>query len=516
MRSRRIVLALSIVFALLTLIPYLAAYANAGSLRFSGFLFNLADAASYLAKMRQGYDGQWLYRLAFTENPGPGALLFPYYFLLGHLAWIFRLPLIVVWHIARLTGAVIFLLVAWEFFGRIGLAARTRAVAWFLTALGSGFGFLAVILLHGFTSDMWVAEYIPFLGILTNAHFPLASALLLLLVMRVAAPSGTPAVRALLITGGIGALLGAIQPFVILPAGLAMAAWIGIRRMIDGRFPVGAMAGLAAAGLGMLPWVAYDFWITQTLPNFAAWFAQNQTITKPLWDVGLSLGLPGLIVAYLFLRWLLAPGRVGGKIRSIPSGTLLLGLWLAINLVLLYAPISLQRRLMMGLWIPLAALAAPVIERWLFRPNFSIRRGWIVGVPLVLTNATLFGFLLIGGLRHMPELFLSRDEAAAVDWLNANARGSVVLASPVLSEWLPGMAGVRVVYGHPMETLDGEATKAAVEDYFSGTGSTRLPFERGVDYLVVGPREQDYHGVLDLTAFGEPIIFETVTIYPVP
>jgi hypothetical protein len=415
-----------------------------------------------------------------------------------------------------MAGAVAFLCVTWEFFGRIGLASRTRAVAWFLAAFGSGFGFAAVILLHGFTSDMWVAEYIPFLGMLTNAHFPLATALLLLLVMRIAFPSRRTTALSLLITAAIGSILGAIQPFVILPAGLALVFWIGIRRTPSGRFPEGAIANLIAAGLGMLPWVVYDFWITQTLPNFAAWFAQNQTPTKPVWDVALSLGLPGVIVVFLFGRWLLAPGSLNGKFRSISSGTLLLGLWLAINLTLLYAPISLQRRLMLGMWIPFAALAAPKIETWLFRPTFSIRRGGIVGVPLVLTNALLFGLLLFGGLSRNPNLFLSRDEAAAVDWLDANARGSVVLASPDLSMWLPGMAAVRVVYGHPMETLNGEETKAAVEDYFSGTGSNRLPLERGVNYVVIGPREQLFNGQLDLAAFGKPLTFGTVNIYPVP
>jgi hypothetical protein len=515
MRSRRIILVLSIIFALLTLIPYLAAYANAGSLRFTGFLFNLGDAASYLAKMRQGYDGQWLYHLAFTEDPGPGAFLFPWYLLLGHLARIFRLPLIAVWQIARMIGAVTFLLVAWEFFGRIGLASRARAVAWFLAAFGSGFGFVAVILLHGFTSDMWVAEYIPFVGMLTNAHFPLATALLLLLVMRIASPSRTPAAISLLISGAIGVMLGAIQPFVILPAGLALTVWIGYRRLASGRFPEGALAGLIAAALGMLPWVVYDLGITQSLPNFAAWFAQNQTPTPPLWDLALSMGLPGLMVAFLFGKWLLAPGTLGGRIRSIPSGTLLLGLWLAINLVLLYAPISLQRRLMMGMWIPLAALAAPKIESWLFRPVFSIKRGWIVGVPLVLTNATLFGFLLIGGLRHYPDLFLSRDESAAVDWLNANARGSVALASPDLSLWLPGMAGVRVVYGHPMETPNAGETKAAVEDFFSGVDTVGFLSEHPIDFILFGPREKSYGGNLIGIQTEKPLIFGSVIIHPV-
>jgi hypothetical protein len=516
MRSRLFIPILSIVLALLTLVPYLIAYASAGSLRFTGFLFNFADAASYLAKMRQGYEGQWLYHLAFTDNPGPGVLFFPWYLLLGHLARIFSLPLIAVWQIARIAGATVFLIVVWEFFGRIGLAPRSRAIAWVFTALGSGFGFVAIILLHGFTSDLWVAEYIPFLGMLTSAHFPLAIGLILLIVMRVARPVGRQTIFSLPTTAAIGAALGAIQPFGILPAGLALAVWIVWRRVASGRFPEGSVAGLVAAALGMLPWVVYDFWVTQTLPNFASWFSQNQTATQPLWDIALSMGLPGLIVAISFGQWLRTPENIRSKIRSIPLGTLLLGIWLVINLFLLYAPFSLQRRLMMGMWIPMVALAAPKIEAWLFSPAFSIPRGWIIGIPLVLTNAAFFGFLLVAGIRHNPNLFLTRDEAAAIDWLNANAQGSVVLASPEISVWLPGLAGVRVVYGHPMETPDAQAAKAAVEDYFSGTGSARLPVERGADYVVIGPRELTFNGKLDLVAFGKPITFGTVDIYSVP
>jgi hypothetical protein len=514
MRSRITILVFSIVFALLTLIPYLVAYGSAGAFRFMGFLFNPFDAASYLAKMRQGYDGQWLYHLAFTGDPGPGALLFAWYLLLGHLAWVFRLPLIVVWHIARLMGVTVFLVVAWEFFGHLRLTPRARVIAWVITALGSGFGFAAIVS-GTFTSDLWVAEYIPFLGMITSAHFPLVTALLLLLLMRIAMPSSKPGAVSLLVTVVIGTLLGALQPFAILPIGLALAVWTFWRRAVDGRFPEGTAAGLIAAGAGMLPWVVYDFWITQTLPNFASWFAQNQTPTPPVWDVALSLGLPGLIVVITFVLWLRSLGSVREKIRSIPSETLLLGLWLAINLVLLYAPFSLQRRLMLGMWIPLSALAAPKIEAWVFRPAASIARGLIVAVTLVLTNLIFLAVILLAGLQHNPALFLSHDEAVAVDWLNANARGSVVLASPELSLWLPGMAGVRVVYGHPMETPNANEAKAAVEDYFSGKASNQLLMDRGVQYIVLGPREETYKGILDLTAFGKPIIFGSVIIYPI-
>ncbi|MGB7537653.1 MAG: hypothetical protein WBM17_03865, partial [Anaerolineales bacterium] len=351
MRSRLPIIAISLIIALLTLIPYALAYAGAGEYRFTGFLFNPYDAASYLAKMRQGYNGQILYSLAFTEDPGPGALLFPYYLILGHLARLLKLPLIAIWHTARILGGAFFLTVAWEFFGRIGLSDRGRRIAWIILILGSGFGFLAVPF-GAFTADLWVAEYIPFLGLLTSAHFPLGSGLILLLAIRIALPASRPTAFSLATAFILGTALAVLQPFGFLPLGLALAVWMVWMRIFQGRFPEGALLHLAAAGLGFLPWAVYDFWITQSLPKFAMWFSQNQTPTPPLWDIALSLGLPGLILAVSFVRWILFRAPARQKLGTVRSEVLLPALWLALNLVLLYAPFSLQRRLMLGMWIP--------------------------------------------------------------------------------------------------------------------------------------------------------------------
>ena len=79
------------------------------------------------------------------------------------------------------------------------------------------------------------------------------------------------------------------------------------------------------------------------------------------------------------------------------------------------------------------------------------------------------------------------DTAAAVDWLNANAQGSVVLASPENSAWLPGMAGVRVVYGHSMETPNAGRVLEDVETFFrSADGDTRMRIltDHQVDWIM--------------------------------
>ncbi|MBN2085859.1 MAG: hypothetical protein JW748_11615 [Anaerolineales bacterium] len=486
MRSRLPVIGISLAVALLTLIPYGLVYASAGEYRFTGFLFNPYDAASYLAKMRQGYEGQILYSLAFTEAPGPGALFFTYYILLGHLARLLHFPLIVIWHIARILGGAFFLTAAWEFFGRIGLSTRGRRIAWIILLLGSGFGFLAVPL-GAFTADLWVAEYIPFLGLLTSAHFPLASGLILLLAVRIALLASRPTALSLAAAFVLGTALAAIQPFGFLPLGMALAAWMAWMRVARGRFPEGALQHLAAAGFGFLPWAVYDFWVTRNLPKFAMWFTQNQTPTPPVWDVALSMGLPGVIVCVSFIRWIFIRAPMREKLTAVRSESLLAALWLAINLALLYAPIPLQRRLMLGMWIPLAALAAPKLESLLFGPALRPRHAVYTAISLGATNLVFLAAVGFNALGRNPLLFLSPDAAAAVDWLNANARGSVVLASPEYSAWLPGMAGARVVYGHGMETPDAGRALADVETFFASVDEelrARILSDRQVDLVL--------------------------------
>jgi hypothetical protein len=366
------------------------------------------------------------------------------------------------------------------------------------------------------TSDLWVSEYIPLYGMLTSAHFPLATALILLLVMRIALPGSKPAVFPLLVTLLFGFLLGALQPFAILPTGLALAFWIILRRITAGRFPDGAVANLCATGFGILPWAVHDLWVVRSSPQLASWFAQNQTPTAPVWDIALSLGLPGLVCTISLARWILAPGKFPDKIRSTAPETLLLGIWAAVNLLLLFAPFSLQRRLMLGLWIPLVALAAPKIACWIFRPAPSRTRALVAAV-LLLPSSVFFLLALISGImQHNPLLYLSHDEAVAVDWLTANAGpGSVVLASPEISAWLPGAAGVRVVYGHPMETPDAEQALGAVEGLYSGEGCTCLLTMKRINFILLGPRELAYGGNLNMAQFGDPIDFGSVSIYQV-
>ncbi len=509
------ILFLSLGLALLTLLPYAWAAAAADSRHeFAGFLLNPLDGLTYLAKMRQGWQGSWLFTLPFTTDPGRGSFLFAYYLLLGHIARWLHAPLLVVFHTARVAAGAFMLITVWVFTGTISRDPRTRRLAWWVMAVGSGLGWIAA-LAGGFTADLWVAEFVPFLSLLSSAHFPLALALILWIAMRLALPP-----KPMTFPRGIGlwllaTALAVLQPFALIPIGIAAGVWALWMRWRAGRFPEGSVIGLGLIGLAAVPWLAYDLLLTRTHPQLAIWAAQNLTPTPPIWDVALSSGLLG-VLAVVAVAWRgIRPGSV--EVAS-PESQSFFVVWAVSGALLLYAPLALQRRLMMGWFFPLAGLAVPLLAYWIGqarRPGMRIAVSFALLVP---SNVLILAALAGGIMRREPALFLTRDEAAALAYLSeASPASPVVLASPELGAFIPGFSGARVVYGHPMETPDAaEAERAVIEFYTAKGGATQEEFLQhyDVDFVVLGPRERALGGALHLSltpAFheGEVTVYST-------
>jgi hypothetical protein len=244
---------------------------------------------------------------------------------------------------------------------------------------------------------------------------------------------------------------------------------------------------LLVVGVFAAPWLVYDFWATATHPALAAWNAQNLTPSPPLWDALLSGGVPLLLAL---------PGIVVAARRRAPLDLVPL-VWLALTIIALYAPFSLQRRLSLGVWTPLVLLAA-IGLRDLIWPRVAMRwRPVALGVIVALSlPGNLLVYTATLGAIQKPDpkqgIFLTRDEADALDWLRDNIPPrALVLASPTTGLHLPARTDARVIYGHPFETVDADARKHAVEDFFAG----RVPPEQflaqyPVNYIFYGPREQ--------------------------
>ncbi len=100
----------------LTCLPYVAAWWLApDGTQYTGLLVNPLDGETYFAKMQQGARGDWLFHLPFTPEPHQGAFVNTFYLVLGHLSALLRLPVPLVYHLARAIAGLFLLLVAYRF-----------------------------------------------------------------------------------------------------------------------------------------------------------------------------------------------------------------------------------------------------------------------------------------------------------------------------------------------------------------------------------------------------------------
>ena len=117
----RFVLLVSLLALTITSVPYVIGAVTATEDRvFGGFVLALEDCYSYLAKMRQGAEGAWLFHIAYTPEPHMGTLFFPFHLLLGKIAAL--LPggdlttrMVWVYHAARWVFGIGLLLTVYRF-----------------------------------------------------------------------------------------------------------------------------------------------------------------------------------------------------------------------------------------------------------------------------------------------------------------------------------------------------------------------------------------------------------------
>jgi hypothetical protein len=493
-RSRLVMYA---VLLLLVGLPYLIAWKLAGAeIVFGGFLFNPIDGYSYLAKMHQGWQGSWRFTLPFSAQPGNGAYIFLFYLLLGHIARITLFPFQVVFHLARLAGALFMVWSLNRFIerslpGRMGVRS-----ALFLTAFGSGMGWLA--LAAGlFTADLWVSEAYPFLSAYNNPHFPISLGLLVWLIMpinqdsRIAQQTGSGRNWFSGWKFGLGAMaLAELSPFgsilALLISGI-LAVW---EQWELKTFKPASSWLLRAAwiGVGAGPVLLYTWWAVQIDPVLAGWNVQNLTPSPPWWDLAISLS-PVLPIAVA--GCVLALKQKQHEIRPAL-------VWGLLALLIVSLPLGLQRRFLIGIYVPIGILAVLAL---IHLCNRSRAGNLLLVCVLGLSLPSNLVVLLAGwqGISSQDErIYLSADEVEALKWISDNTNeDALLLAGPESGLLIPAWTGRRVLYGHPFETVDAVHERALVEDFFAGRLTTHAAWlmieQRQVDFIYRGPRERGGH-----------------------
>lgn len=497
-----------VVVSLALVVPYIIAFFAGGSKHvFIGFLNNPIDGATYLAKMYEGRLGSWQFYLPYTENPGKGAYILLYYLFLGHLAGWLHLSLILTYHLARIVGSGLLLYTIIRFYDIIfARQPELYKIALWLTALGSGLGWL-IVLSGVLPSDFWVAEAYPFLAMFTNPHFPLGLALLVGSFTLLLEDHAKWRLLRLTI---YGLLIAVVLPFALAVVLLVAGVWLGWNMIEKRQFPWQPVCCMGILGG---PYLLYQFWIINTQPALAAWNAQNLTQSPAAWDFLLSFS-PAIILSGFGIYRLVKEQDT----RHDPITPVLLA-WFGLSLVLIYFPFPLQRRFMLGFYIPVAVLAVYGID--FIQNRLPQTSRWLGPLTLGLslpTNILLIIMAMMGIFTHVPTLYLSQDEANAFDWIAANTpANAVILSSPQMGLLIPAETGRRVLYGHPFETVNASQEEARVRAFYQTNGKPGVVMfqNRGVGYVMVGPRENALGGKLDLSSYPVAFNSDTLKIYQV-
>ena len=492
----RWVIAFASVVMLITGLPYVIAFGAQGSeWVFSGFLFGIEDGNSYIAKMLDGYHGDWLFRTPYSTAPQDGAVVFLPYLLLGKLAYAsnLHLSLILIFHTFRIVAGIASFFATYGFIALFTSSAKSRKFALVIIMLGGGLGWLLVILGKGqwlgtLPLEFYSPESFGFLSTFGIPHLAMARALLLFGLTAYLLRHGVMA-------GGLWLALGFFQPVAVAVAWAVVGAhiaslWIynvwSSRQNLLPKWDEWRtyLRQAILAGLISAPIVIYSTFIFWVDPFLQAWKWSGQNLITSPHPLHYLLAY-GLLLPFAFIgaRWVI--------VRRDRKGFLPIA-WLLIFPLLVYAPVDFQRRLAEGVWVAIVILTVIAIDN-----IRSKKRLLFSGLTALTLPSTLF--LLIGGYisarQLAPPTFFPVDKTAAFEYISDVAhKDAVVLTSFDTGNSLPAWAPVRVVIGHGPESVGLAELQPRVASFYQSStdDQTRkdIIVEFEVRYIFWGPDER--------------------------
>lgn len=500
---------LGTVALLLASLPYLLAWLQTppGHV-YSGLLHNIDDGAVYRSWMHQVALGRFFQENWFCVEPQRSVLFNVWFLILGTVSK--GIGLVAAEHAGRVVGGALLLWGIARLVRETIPGERARRLAFALACFGSGLGWLwgGFDPARGFDKqpiDLFQPEAVTFLSLHYSPLFAPATAAMVWFAVSFLRAERTGNWRDWGLAAGCIALLGNFHSYDI----VQLLALAGLFRLVSDavsrRLNRAGWLRLVGLGLAAAPTAGWVWWASKVDPLFHA-RALTQTWTAPIWFVLLGLGIPILLAPFAL------------RDREIPADSRrFLGLWFLAAVAVAYLPVEFQRKMLMGVHVPVAILGGiglDTITRRLSGDFPKIAAGFVVLASLPSSLLFVGTELLrlpanVGSTQYRP--YWRRGEVDALAWLSRNARvgdkavGSpdatshlrfpFVAAMPNLAVWLPSMAGVKADNGHWSETLDYPRKLSRGSAVFSARTADvdreRILRDAGIRWLVYDRRLAD-------------------------
>lgn len=421
--------AIAFIALLLSSAPYIFAIVNRpdGTL-YLGVHWGFDDHAVYAAWAKQAQEGKLLFENRFTTDPQPGLTFQAYFLLIGNLSKLTGIPIAM--HIGRLVFGLLFLFSLYRLVIRLSENSFTRAVMFSTAIFGAGTGYLYWARYLGDLGmnrpiDVWQPEAFTFPSLMTNGLF--CAALWLMLVFWNALLDARSSAKAVI--PGFLAILALTNIHTYDTLTIAIVGVGFLATQITAKNVTGAWllrAGIMA--LGAVPSLAWFLYVRSKDPVFAA-RAETATISPSLYNILVGYG-PLILLALLafFLgRYRKETGESPGFGHS--ACTMLVTLLVALVLVQMQSGYSLdQPWLGVVPWLILALVGA-FICAWLRPevPAYGLMFAWIVMGLIALYYPGMFQRKLAMGLSIPIGLMAGASIAWLLERVEEKSRASAAL-----------------------------------------------------------------------------------------
>jgi len=461
---------------------------------FIGTFYDQQDYAVHLTMMQAGIQGDWAYSLHFTAEPHQAVYIRLFYIALGHLTHLLHLEPEMAFQLARWVFGLLALAAVYQLASRIFPEVKWRRTAFLLATTGAGFGWLQMSLgwipdPHISPVDFWLIDSYIFFSLMLFPHFSAVTALLAAVLTTFLDYLQGKSRFAVAFIALAAILTQLINPIAFVLADAAMLGALLFTCCAEKRVRWRKIAGLAIIAAAQIPLLIYT---------------SNILIHDPLWSqfTAQNLTLSPLPVYYLWGFGLFWPLAMIGTLQSVRSRDMkpaMAILWVIAALTLAYLPMAIQRRFLHAFTLPLAILATLGLKTIFGRRSLVSRQAFYTALFISLTALTSLILSLRSTLDilHYPMNFsYPQILEEAVHWLGDNASpDDVVLASESTSQIVAAHTGLRVYFGHTMETLDYNTKAHQAWLYFNGKSDAGWLDSTSVQWVIYGPYEKNLSSV---------------------
>ncbi|PIS41120.1 MAG: hypothetical protein COT25_04800 [Candidatus Kerfeldbacteria bacterium CG08_land_8_20_14_0_20_42_7] len=494
---RWIFICTTLFLVLLTITPYIFGYiATPAGHTYSGIDYLASgDTNTYFSMIEEVKQGHWSFHNLFTSEEHPAAYVNLLWLGVGLLARLFSLTPFLAFQLARMLLIPVLVYAVMRILYYVFGQQHKKVLLGLATIFfASGMGLFIDGFLHNspisiqHPVDLWVTEAIPFLSVMHSPHFIVSIALLVLSLFWVMRAFLEHRHFFAILAGLSSAVLFSTHPFYVPTIYVVSVVWAAALLLTNyKKYQRVIVSWIIFFGISA-PVLTYFLWLNNLHVVFHEWSSANVLSSPNPWMYIIGFG------------WLIPFAVIGMARKRHDIRFQLLSCWVLVNIVLLYSPISFQRRLIEGFQIPLGIFAT-IGVLWLLRRANT--RSWYAAMAIGLF---LIVFLPLGNLQMIfQDMFLYsnpnsifyymyyplQSDLDGMSWLKDNTTDAdIILSSKEIGNFIPAQTGRRVFIGHKPQTLFSDVKAQLVIDFYQSPSSSKQ-FLRDWDITYVFYSAQD-------------------------